>query len=899
MKNFGSIWRKWDLHLHSPSTALNNQFTGKSEDEKWQLYLEKLESLSDISVLGITDYFSVKGYKKLLEFKKQGRIPKIDLILPNIELRIIPVTEISKSINLHLIISPDIVDQLDSLLFANLQFTYAGNSYLCTDSELIRFGKQFMNNPQLEDHIAYNTGIEQFKTDIYKLKEIISKNERLENNILIGLANKSTDGNSGIRESSMKATREEIYRFSDIIFSSNEKDRIYFLGQGKDSPEKIISLYDSLKPCIHGSDAHSLDKVCLPDKNRYTWIKADPSFEGLRQICFEPEGRVKIQELKPIDPPLRINSIEFDFPQDSLIDGTKFCYRGKHTVTFSPNYTCIIGGRGSGKSTLINLMHRKMKKNENSFFKEHILRDSQNNLIDIEKSILTDTSADEKYIEFLSQNEIEEFAKDYKKLTEAIFNRIIKNDENDELLNIETTLNINISKLNSEIKNLFRLLQLKKDLEITKKEYESNRKIVESLSSKEYQDISNSIISSANTYNQNQQSANIFVTLLSEIQSLANTYRVLEINNYFDSLTDSLVKSLQEITDNIDQVELDQESKKIGILEKILESEKSKLNEYLKDKGLTDENLKDISNAQLNVGRFDSLIKKQEEEIADLESKKNILDPQELVNSSVEYTRLLNEKIKPLSNFLENLKTTLVKPISLSLEYDYESSEAGLFLEFEEYFKNEIESKGGNMSHIRNNLKKADFQNITDRNKLVSEITQGKHILNKNESILSEILTIEENFLVFKTLVHKYNHTPNSFKRINVMYDNKTLENSSFGQRCTAALVILLSIGNNPIIIDEPEAHLDSLLISNYLVEIIKNTKKNRQIIFSTHNANFVINGDSDLINILEADEDNKTVISPTTIEHKIMREKLVSLEGGESAFYAREKKYGIKSVSM
>ena len=106
-------------------------------------------------------------------------------------------------------------------------------------------------------------------------------------------------------------------------------------------------------------------------------------------------------------------------------------------------------------------------------------------------------------------------------------------------------------------------------------------------------------------------------------------------------------------------------------------------------------------------------------------------------------------------------------------------------------------------------------------------------------------------------------------------------------------LVILLLLGNNPIIIDEPEAHLDSLLISNYLVEVIKDRKRNRQIIFATHNANFVINGDAELIHILDIGEKTQTtLIASTTIENDKTKERLYSLEGGKEAFIKRENRY-------
>jgi len=100
-------------------------------------------------------------------------------------------------------------------------------------------------------------------------------------------------------------------------------------------------------------------------------------------------------------------------------------------------------------------------------------------------------------------------------------------------------------------------------------------------------------------------------------------------------------------------------------------------------------------------------------------------------------------------------------------------------------------------------------------------------------------------------------------------------------------------LGNNPIIIDEPEAHLDSSLIANYLVNLIKEVKQDRQIIFATHNANFVLNGDAELIIKLE-NIDGITTFKSFAIEDIEFREDLLKLEGGKEAFKARECKYGI-----
>ncbi len=123
-------------------------------------------------------------------------------------------------------------------------------------------------------------------------------------------------------------------------------------------------------------------------------------------------------------------------------------------------------------------------------------------------------------------------------------------------------------------------------------------------------------------------------------------------------------------------------------------------------------------------------------------------------------------------------------------------------------------------------------------------------------------------------------------------YGKLPLTSCSFGQRCTAVVVTLLMTGVKPLLIDEPEAHLDNRLIAEYLVDLIKEKKNERQIIFATHNANFVVNGDSELIHILEIPKEKVfTEIISTTIEDLSNRKSLLKLEGGEEAFKKRDRK--------
>lgn len=86
-----------------------------------------------------------------------------------------------------------------------------------------------------------------------------------EDNILIAVAGAKGDGTSGLRQASDATLRQEIEKFSHIIFSSNPSQREFWLGQKSLATSAIREQYNGLKPCLHGSDAHKQDEL---DENR-------------------------------------------------------------------------------------------------------------------------------------------------------------------------------------------------------------------------------------------------------------------------------------------------------------------------------------------------------------------------------------------------------------------------------------------------------------------------------------------------------------------------------------------------------------------------------------------------------------------------------------------------------
>lgn len=115
----------------------------------------------------------------------------------------------------------------------------------------------------------------------------------------------------------------------------------------------------------------------------------------------------------------------------------------------------------------------------------------------------------------------------------------------------------------------------------------------------------------------------------------------------------------------------------------------------------------------------------------------------------------------------------------------------------------------------------------------------------------------------------------------------------SEGQRNTVLLNLMLARGDGPIVIDQPEDELDSSFIYKTLVKDLRATKQKRQLIIATHNANLPVNGDAEFIYALEArDGKGKTLAEGGLDRAPVARAVLDIMEGSEQAFKRRSEKY-------
>lgn len=344
----GSTWNRWEPHIHTPGTVLSDQY-GAADLETFCQAINQCDP--PIRALGVTDYLSIDRYEDIITLKNAGKLPGVDLVFPNVEGRLDVGTVQGRAVNLHLLFSPDDPNHLVEIrrFLTQLTFRFNSEDYSCSRADLIRLGK-VVDRSVIDDDKALEIGTNQFKIDRSKLEDVLGRNNWAQRNLLIGVAASNNDGTSGVgRDRQFEALRVSIESASHIIFSGNPNDRLFWCGQGVASVKELVDKYKSLKPCLHGSDAHRLDKVGMPDiPERLTWIKGDVTFESLRQACIEPAERVHIGSEPPRGslPGQTITSLRI----------TNATWMVPNELKLNPGLVAIIGARGSGKTALADFL---------------------------------------------------------------------------------------------------------------------------------------------------------------------------------------------------------------------------------------------------------------------------------------------------------------------------------------------------------------------------------------------------------------------------------------------------------------------------------------------------------------------------------------------------------------
>ncbi len=337
--NKGSIWRIWDLHIHSPATY-GGDYTAFINNAKNSI----------ASVIGINDYCTLKGYSEVV---KLGGVPD-KVIFPVVEFRMhnivanrknADLTKAGTKINFHIIFNndPSVFSSITTWL----------NSLECFNEkgETIQLG------------VA--TDLMKVSFDFVNLISCLKKLKLYDDHCLIWLPYDEYGGIDDI-DPNDNFFKLSLIKQSHIIGSSTKKQIDFFKWQDpKYTREEYRAWFDLPKPCIKGSDAKKIeysfghlqnDKSQPIDK--YCWIKADTTFNGLKQILVEPD-RVFIGDEPDLLKRVRANQTKFIKSLSikkiagASVDDVWF---DNFYIEFNSGLVAIIGNKGGGKSAITDVI---------------------------------------------------------------------------------------------------------------------------------------------------------------------------------------------------------------------------------------------------------------------------------------------------------------------------------------------------------------------------------------------------------------------------------------------------------------------------------------------------------------------------------------------------------------
>lgn len=886
--NRGSEWRKWDLHIHSPYTIVNGN--GSYKDVTDEDIIKKICE-EKISVVGLTNYF--KFSERDYELADKLRVNGITTFM-NLEFRLTNLNDDEMLSDYHVVFSDKLSRiEIDNFL-SNLDISVGS----CKKKINSLTDEEIKTNAAISFEELFNT--------------LQNESLHLRGKFLTAFLSRG-HGNSVCGKGRGYTVYEEIVRKSDLVVHSTdfketlENDKLYWLGKTSHKNKYI-------KPLLQSSDAHCLDDIGfkirqVEEKNKdkygvikkgdnyfikiptFTWIKSDITFEGLKQIIYEPEERIRYGTSNPDN---KSNYMVIDYIE---------YYEGERTY-FNSGLNAIIGGRSTGKSTLLNSI-AKYQKNKNFNSDKHYTLENGY------KIVWGDDTADvERMVEFIPQEFMVTISTNRKMLNDLLGEIISKkNMDIEERQYKEKIENIN-NDINSVLNDYFAQLSLQKQL--IKPEGDkvaANSSIVTISENIEKIRLENQFSEEDNkNYKYVSDKLN---SLLIEIQTLKlEQERLMEIKGFDFSVSIGLnqISSKNQclIEEKLKNIEESSTKQWITLIEKLIaevedqiktgndELEALKASDiYLKGKNLESKN-EELKQLEVQLETHKKVVKEFEAYYEKYTLAERILE--EKYNSILSLVEQYHEAIQKFKTNFTIQESDLKIEIKVST------------LDFEEkidYLNARNSTNNTFIENFNNNIKEFDAKTFKEFFK--AWLRDSKFSFNRNKNIddlLKDIVT---------TNWFSYDYM--------VTYQNDEFQDMSQGKKSFVILKLLLEFSDDkkPVLIDQPEDSLDNRAIYYELRNYLLSTKNNRQIIVVTHNPNIVVGSDTE--NIIVAHQQSnlekningkkfqyingslenthaRNELCEFILESQGIREHIFDvLEGGEEAFTKREQKYNYTKI--
>jgi len=680
--------------------------------------------------------------------------------------------------------------------------------------------------------------------------------------------------------------------------------------------------------------------------SRYTWIKMDekPSLEGLRQAFLLPDFRVKNEFVSPTNPyktpDLWIKSI-------SISDATFTENTDVLKIDLSPQLTTIIGGRGSGKSSILRFIRGVFNRTEDIAELSDIIKshDDFYKLFDnrTKKGVLKDTSTID--VEFVRNNIL------YKITASCITNshkQTIKLGKFDSVtqawvdviaegflsfFEFEQYSQKQIYEVAQEPnslkdridKSIPEIAVKKNSMEVTRKSFFEKSAAIRTIQQKitgkgrlqtEISDIEDRI----NIY----QKSGIASLLLAK-EHFVKQDKV--INEFIEQAT-TRENNISKLIQDIDLTELDYTGFDIDHAEGLkvqsdliiagygeikfelekLKAEAEKLRSAFETSLLT---TSWKSGYDLNQENF--LAKKTELELQGIEDISNFESlTQAKTQKVLELEKIVTIEASLGSEFKErtNLQNEHLKKVKEITALRKQFVETYLQDEKVKVSINAFRNKNDFIAKLRTIIQRdksfdSDIEALTNLY-FTGNVEQN---LSKIVGIFKKIKNEEQVTEVSGYFVNLVKAMPESQideielilpdDEIEIKYKPsgtgafKPLSTASAGQKTTAILTLILAHGNIPLILDQPEDDLDNRLVYELIVDRLKQAKEIRQLIIVTHNANIPVNGDAEYILSMNSESKKIKVFHAGTLEQaKIKKEICDVMEGSEQAFDMRSRRY-------